>query len=117
MSLDNLKDRIEQRRMRNEFAHGTLPHELYGHIKITQVAVVILATHLKCSGELKRALEHYTEDVLEGGLTAFVGPNSREKVVTKDDLPELFEGMVSACDHIVGLIDFQEKFENEALFG
>jgi hypothetical protein len=80
--------------------------ELYGHLKVTQVAVVFLAYRLGEGENLKEELKNYTRTAWENGLIRG-GAKSDEDVATPVDLPNLFRGMKIACDHIAELIEGQ----------
>ncbi len=88
-------------------AQGPMPlDELYGHLKLTQVAIVFLAYRLGESENLKEELKNYTRVAWENGLIRG-GAKSDEDVATPVDFPSLFRGMRIACDHIAELIEGQ----------
>ena len=82
------------------------PEEIFGHIKVTQVAMVFLASRLNCLEELEKEVTCYTSRAWEYGLHTESG--LQKDAVTRDDFPELFEGLKSASENLASLIELRK---------
>lgn len=94
-----------------EYALEVSPEELYGHIRATQVAIVNLASHFGCLEELKCDVAYFSARSWENGFLPS-DPESGREAITRHELPELFQGVRDACDHMVNMIELRERLND-----
>lgn len=107
------KKKIPEKKPEIEYHFVASEEELYGHIRMTQVAIVILARQMGVLDKFKEDILRYNEHIRKNGLVySEYDSELDDERITRHDLPDLFKGMKDSYEHMADLIESKKDAQD-----